>query len=63
MTGQDILTRIHQMPAVDSRLVAGRWHHDRATVKGVALEARVFLKSLTVPRRAQGLHERFTCGA
>lgn len=50
MTGLDILTRIHEMPAVDTKLVAGRWHHDRATFKGIVLEARVLCKSLIVRR-------------
>ncbi|WP_300064235.1 sulfotransferase [uncultured Roseobacter sp.] len=49
MTKTDILSHIHRMPPVDTTFVAGRWHHDRATLRGVALEARVFLKSLIAP--------------
>ena len=48
MSRPDILTRIHDMPPVDTEFIAGRWHHDRATLKGLALEARVFLKSVFV---------------
>ena len=46
----DILTEIHRMPPVDTDFVAGRWHRDRVHPGGFLVEARVFLKSLTVPR-------------
>ncbi|MEL6959408.1 MAG: hypothetical protein AAGL89_10700 [Pseudomonadota bacterium] len=36
------------MPPVDTKYVAGLFHHDRATFKGISLEARVLLKSLTI---------------
>lgn len=38
------------MPPVDTRYVAGRWHHDRVTLQGYKVEARVLLKSLIVAR-------------
>lgn len=50
MTSTDIFSRIHTMPPVDTEFVAGRWHHDRVALGGFAVEARVLLKSLIVPR-------------
>lgn len=52
MSTGDILSDIHDMPPVDTRYVAGRWHHDRVALGGFAVEARVFIKSLLVPRNA-----------
>lgn len=52
MNKAGILNRIHDMPPVDTEFLAGRWHRDRATLKGIRLEARVFLKSFTVPHHA-----------
>lgn len=50
MTAQsDILTRIHEMPPVDTTYVAGRWHRDWVALGGLMVEARVFLKSLMIP--------------
>lgn len=37
---------VHRIAPVGDPYVLGRWHHDRATMKGYAFEARVFLKSL-----------------
>jgi LPS sulfotransferase NodH len=46
---REAIERVFTMPPVDTKYVAGRWHHDRATYRGFALETRVLLKSLTVP--------------
>ncbi|WP_282130063.1 sulfotransferase [Roseobacter litoralis] len=49
MSDTEILSRIHTIPPVDTKFVAGRWHHDRAALDGFLVEARVFLKSKIVP--------------
>lgn len=46
----DILTRVLEAPPVDTRYVAGRWHRDRATWRGVWVEARVWGASLGAPK-------------
>jgi hypothetical protein len=46
----DILTRVYQAPPVDTRYVAGRWHRDRLTWRGVWVEARVWAASLRPER-------------
>ena len=42
----EILDRIHHLPPVDTRFVAGRWHKDRVALGGYPVEGRVFLRSL-----------------
>jgi hypothetical protein len=37
---------VHRIPPVGAPYVLGRWHHDRATWRGYAFEARVWAKSL-----------------
>lgn len=37
------------MPPVDTKYVAGRWHHDRVTPRGFWVEAKVYAKSLISP--------------
>lgn len=54
--GRAAIERVLSLPPVDTTYVAGRWHHDRATLKGFAMEARVLLKSLIVPASP---HRRF----
>ena len=49
MNDAEIFSSIHAMPPVDTKLVAGRWHRDRAAVEGFLIEARVFLKNKIVP--------------
>lgn len=49
MNTEPIVTRIHDMPPVDTTFVAGRWHTDRAHYKGYWREARAFIKGLKVP--------------
>lgn len=50
MNEPGIFTRIHELSPPDTRLVASRWHRDRIALGGFIVEARVFLKSLTVSR-------------
>lgn len=38
------------MPPVDTKYIAGRWHHDRVAFGGYLIEARVVLKSFITPR-------------
>jgi hypothetical protein len=45
----DILTRVREAPPVDTRYIAGRWHRDRLTWRGVWVEARVWGASLLAP--------------
>ncbi|KPP83931.1 MAG: hypothetical protein HLUCCA08_00320 [Rhodobacteraceae bacterium HLUCCA08] len=47
---QAVFDRVLAMPPVDTTYVAGRWHHDRVALGGYVIEARILLKSLTVPR-------------
>lgn len=46
----DILTRVRDAPPVDTSYIAGRWHRDRLTWRGVWVEARVLGASLLAPR-------------
>lgn len=46
----DILTRVRESPPVDTRYIAGRWHRDRLTWRGVWIEARVWGASLVAPK-------------
>jgi LPS sulfotransferase NodH len=46
----DILTRVREAPPVDTRYVAGRWHRDRLTWRGIWVEARVLGASVLAPR-------------
>jgi len=47
---KNIAAAIHEMEPVDTQYVLGRWHHDRVSLGGFGVEARVFLKSLVIPR-------------
>lgn len=49
MNTKPIVTRIHNMPPVDTTFVAGRWHADRAHYKGYYREMRALLKGLKLP--------------
>ena len=47
----EIFSEIHSAPPVDTSFVAGMWHKDRIAMGGYGVEARVFLKSQTYPKR------------
>lgn len=49
----DILTRVRQAAPVDTSYIAGRWHRDRLTHRGVWVEARVLGASLLAPRNRE----------
>lgn len=46
---------VHKTPPVGAPYVLGKWHHDRATWRGYALETRIALKA----RRTKGNPRRF----
>ncbi len=53
----DILAQVMSAPPVDTTYVAGRWHHDRATLYGYWIEARVLASMLL--QRQPGAENRF----
>lgn len=46
----DIVKSIFDLPPVDTKYVAGRWHRSRLNHRGFVMEARIFAKSLITPR-------------
>ncbi|MEO1153296.1 MAG: hypothetical protein AAFR34_02085 [Pseudomonadota bacterium] len=53
----EILDQVFHWPPVDTAFVAGRWHRDRYTAEGFAVEAKVHLKALMT--RQAGAPKKF----